>query len=180
LLLVTSVVHGAELLHLIGGEYAGELRPGVLVDAAELLATLVGRETGVGSEGGDFLLAVRENRFELRGLIGRQVELFAELRGFTLRVVGMVVFGCWGGGGVLLLRKGKTARENQSEGGGKQKAVHEWCSLWRLWPLSEGINTPGGECCAARCGCCSSEEINGKQWLPDRFEIRRIEGRTLC
>jgi hypothetical protein len=112
LLLVTSVVHGAELLHLVGGEYAGELRPGVLVDAAELLATLVRRKTGVGSEGGDLLLAVSEDGFELRRLIGRQVELLAELRGFTLRIVGMVMLG-WGGSGVLLLRKGKTARENQ-------------------------------------------------------------------
>jgi hypothetical protein len=107
------VVHGAELLHLIGGEYACELRSGVLVDAAELLATLVGREAGVGSESGDLLLAISEDRFELRGLIGRQVEFFAELRGFTLRIVGMVVLGRWGGGGVLLLRKGKTARESQ-------------------------------------------------------------------
>jgi hypothetical protein len=114
LLLMTSVVHGVELLHLIRGEYASELRPGVLVDAAELLATLVGRETGVGSEGSNLLLAVSEDGLELRGLIGRQVELFAELRGFTLRAVGMVVLGRWGGGGVLLLRKGKTARENQS------------------------------------------------------------------
>ena len=66
-------------------------------------------------EGSDLLLlAVSENRFELRGLIGRQVELFAELGGFTLGVVGMVVLGRWGWGGVLLLRKGKTARENQS------------------------------------------------------------------
>ena len=48
---MTPVVHGAELLHLIGGEYAGKLRPGVLVDAAELLATLVGRKAGVGSGG---------------------------------------------------------------------------------------------------------------------------------
>ena len=71
MLLVTSVVHGSELLHLIRGEYTGELCSGVLVDAAELLATLVGREAGVGSEGRDLLLAVSENRFELRGLIGR-------------------------------------------------------------------------------------------------------------
>jgi hypothetical protein len=118
------VVHGAELLHLIGGEYACELRRGVLVNAAELLATLVGREAGVGSESGDLLLAISEDGLELRGLIGRQVEFFAELRGFTLRVVGMVVLCRWGGGGVLLLRKGKTARESQGQGGGKQKAVH--------------------------------------------------------
>jgi hypothetical protein len=112
-LLAPSVVHRAQLLHLIGGEDAGELRRGVLVDAAELLTTLVGRETGVSSESGDLLLAISEDRFELRGLIGRQVELFAELRGFTLRILGVVVLGRWGGGGVLLLRKGKTARESQ-------------------------------------------------------------------
>jgi hypothetical protein len=113
LLLVPSVVYGAELLHLIGGEYAGELRRGAFVNAAELLASLVGRKARVSSESGDFFLAISEDGFELRSLVGRQVEFFAELRGFTLRVVGMVVLCRWGGGGVLLLRKGKTARESQ-------------------------------------------------------------------
>ena len=62
--------------------------------------------------------------------------------------MGMMVLRRGSGGGVLLLGQGDTAGESQCEGGGKQKAVHEWCSLKRLLPLSEGIDTLWGECCA--------------------------------
>ena len=88
-------------------------------------------DRGVIGQCGDFLVAVGEDGFELCRLIGRQVELFAELRRFTLGIMSMMGLCRWGGGGrgwVLLLCKDEATGESQSEGGGEQKAVHGWCS----------------------------------------------------
>lgn len=119
---------GLQLLELVGCEDRGELLAGLLVNGAHLLLHDYGGDGFVVGQRGDLTVAVGQDGFELRGLVGRQVEFFAELRGFTLGVVSMVMLRR-GGGGVLLLGKGKAARESQGEGGGEQKAIHGWCSL---------------------------------------------------
>ncbi len=124
-----SAVAGFQLLELVGCEDRGKLLAGLLVNGPHLLLHDYGGDGFVVGQRGDLAVAVGQDGFELRGLIGRQVEFFAELCGFTLGVVRMVMLRRGGGGGILLLGKGETARESQGEGGGEQKAVHGWCSL---------------------------------------------------
>ena len=71
----------------------------VLMDGAELLAALVLGEAGVGTEGGDLLLAVSEDGLKFCSLVGGQVQFFTDPCGFLLRVMGVVVevLSLWGG-----------------------------------------------------------------------------------
>lgn len=90
--LVTTALttHRLKLLHLVRGEDGCELRLCVLVNGAELLATLIGSEAGVGSERGDLLLLGGQDGLKLRGLIVGEIEALAQmLRGFV-RIKGMM------------------------------------------------------------------------------------------
>src|SRR6201999_4195542 len=73
------MTHGLKLLHLIGSEDGCELRLGVLVNGAELLATLIGGEAGVGAESGYLLLLGGQDRLELHSLIAGEVETLAQM-----------------------------------------------------------------------------------------------------
>jgi hypothetical protein len=113
------------LLELVGCKDRSELLPGVFVDGSQLLFHDHWGDCGVVAQSSEFLVAVGQNGFELRGLIGGEVELLAEPCGLTLGVVSVVV-GFYGRGrrGVLLLGDEKTTGESQDEGGGEYKAVH--------------------------------------------------------
>ena len=134
-----SVMHAVELLELVGCEDGGELLVGLLVDRFHLLLYGFGGDRGVLSQGGDFVVAVGENGLEFRCLIGREIEFFAELRGFTLGVVGMVVFRRGSRGGVLLLllcedeTAGKPGPGRWKVKGGSWKAllVAAVAAVWR-------------------------------------------------
>jgi hypothetical protein len=93
LLLATTTVmmHLAKLLHLLGSEYSGELRLHALVDGAELLAALILRQGGIGTQSGDLLLAISENWLELRGLVGRETETLANSLRSEMRVGRVIV-----------------------------------------------------------------------------------------
>jgi hypothetical protein len=98
-----SVVAGLDLLELIGREDCGELLASLLMNCFHLLFHDEGGDCFVISQGGNLAVSVGQDGFNLSGLIGRKIELFAELRGLALRVVGVVVLRRRGGGGVLLL-----------------------------------------------------------------------------
>jgi hypothetical protein len=90
--LVTTALttHGLKLLHLIRGENGGELSLGVLVNGAELLATLIGSKAGVGAERGDLLLLGSQNGLKLRSLIVGEIEALAQMLRSFVRVKGMM------------------------------------------------------------------------------------------
>jgi len=108
------------MLELLRSENACELLPRFLADGVHLLFHDHRGDRCVAAQRGDLLVAVGKNRFELRCLIGRQVEPFAEPGGFAMRV-GSVVVGlwCWGRGCLRLLRIDETAGEGQGQGGRK-------------------------------------------------------------
>jgi hypothetical protein len=110
---IVSVMHGVELLELVGCEDGGELLAGLLVDCFQLLLHGFGGDRGVLFQGGDFVVAVGEDRFEFRGLIGERLSFLLSFAASRWGVVGMVVLGPGSGGGVLLLTEGKTAGKGQ-------------------------------------------------------------------
>lgn len=97
LLAVRATMHGLQLLHLVGGKDARELGMGILLDSARLLAALVGREAGVGAQGGHLLLAVGEDGFKLGCLIIGQAQLLAHVLGCLVCIEGVMatVPSCW-------------------------------------------------------------------------------------
>ena len=90
------VAMGLDLLDLVRGQDRGKLVPGLLVDRFHLLFHHNRGDCGVVGERGDLLIAVDENGFDLRRLVGREIELFGESRGFALGIVGVVMFCRWG------------------------------------------------------------------------------------
>lgn len=124
------VMERLHLLELVGREDRRKPLFGVFADGSHLLFPDHGSHRGIVSQRGDLLVAIGENGFELRGLIGREVELLAESCDFTLGVVSMVV-GRDGGGGRFgrLLCQGETGRECQGQGGGEENSLHGCCSF---------------------------------------------------
>jgi hypothetical protein len=94
-----AVVVMAECLHLlklIGRENGGELLLGLLMNGLSLLIEDHGRDGSVGFERVHLLIAVGEDGFNLRGLIGCEAESPAQLSGFMMRIMG-VLTGLWRG-----------------------------------------------------------------------------------
>lgn len=126
-----AATHRLQLLHLVGSEDRGELVVGVLEDGAGLLAALILSEAGVVVEGGHLLLLIGEDRLELCGLIGGEIEALAEvLRGLlrihlVMTVVARLASGLFGGrvaGGLVgllgrLLSEGRGGGEGDCQGG---------------------------------------------------------------
>jgi hypothetical protein len=137
------VVHGLHLLELVWGEDGGELVLRVLLDGTHLFVFGFGVSLGVGHEGGDFFLAAGEDRLDFGGLVGCEVQLFAEECGGFLRVGsvlaasammsfdrrGGLLSGLWGR--LRLLGKREASGKGENEGCGKQDAFHVCCSLWQ-------------------------------------------------
>lgn len=113
------------LLKLVRSKNGCELLASLLMDCVHLLLHDHWGDGWVAFQCGDILVAIGEDRFEFRGLIGREIESLAEPGSFALRIFYMgVSFGCEWWCHVLLLCKGEASRESQGEGGGEQKAVH--------------------------------------------------------
>ena len=113
------VAMGLDLLELVRGQDRGKLLTCLLVDRFHLLLHDNCGDCGVAGERGDLLITVDENGFNLRRLLGREIELFGESRGFALGIVGVVMFRC-GGGGACCCAKAKLpertkAREVESK-----------------------------------------------------------------
>lgn len=157
----TAVTHGAKLLHLVGGEDAGELGVGLLEDGAHLLVALILAEAGVGVERGHLLVLIGEDGLDLRGLIVGQIQTLLEvLRGLLGIELVMVVtllrcrLLCRGAiGGLLwgrLLGEGRRCGKSEGQSGTKKNALHVCLLLvaaLRCSVLLDGINTDARECC---------------------------------
>jgi hypothetical protein len=74
----TVATHGLKLLQLVRGENRSELTLRVLPNSLELLTPLITGEAGVGAQSCHLLLLSSKDGFQLRGLVVRQVEAFAE------------------------------------------------------------------------------------------------------
>ena len=83
---MAPVLHGLELFLLLGGEDGGELRLFLLAESVHLLMHALRREGGVGAQGVDLLLPIREDGLEFGSLIRRQVEAAAEHEGLAMRI----------------------------------------------------------------------------------------------
>lgn len=148
---VVIVAMGADLLELLGREYGGELLTSLLMNGVHLLVHDHRRHRCVVLQCGDLLVAACEDRLDLRGLIGGEVQPLAESCGLALGIVLMAVVvldcGSWRGRGGLLC-EGEAARENQCEGGREKKAVHFVLLLVAAW-FAHAIrkNTRQGKCC---------------------------------
>src|SRR5580658_9109134 len=154
-----AVSHRLELLELVWCENRRELLLGVLVDRLHLRMTLVLREGLVLEESLGLLVAVGEDRGELRGLVRGEVQLLGEELSLTLRigrpVMLMVIRRIGVRSAVLrkrrlrLLCERRCARESQGERGGKKKTFHQTapCRGWGGSPRAIEINTISQECC---------------------------------
>jgi len=157
---LAAVVHGLHLLKLVGGEDRGELALRFLVDGVELLLAILRGEVGVCHERGNLLLAVGEDGLELGGLIGAEVQLFAEHQGGTMGVAGVLAAvtadaldggrGLLGGGGGLL-GECNAAGESEKQSCGEEDGFHVVllaAARGRNSLRAMGLNTSGKECCA--------------------------------
>jgi hypothetical protein len=135
------VASGLKLLHLVGGKNGCELRLRVLVDGAELLAALIGREAGVGAQRGDLLLLGSQNGLELCGLIVSEIEALTQMLRDFVRVKGVMVTavlsgGLLCGGGVTgwllwgrLLAECCGGSKSKCQSRTEKNTFHELCSL---------------------------------------------------
>src|ERR1700722_11753966 len=106
-----------QLLELVGRQNRSKLLPGLLMNSMHLLLRDHRGDGGVAFQCGDLLVAIGEDGFELRRLIGGQIELLAEAGRLTLGIASMMVslYG-WGwsrDGGVRLLREEESTGESQ-------------------------------------------------------------------
>lgn len=95
-----AVLHGFQLVELIGREDAAELAARALLDGMHLLFGITGCDRRIGAERGNLLVAIGEDGLELAGLVRREVELLGNPHGPAMRV------GCAGRRGVRSLLRG--------------------------------------------------------------------------
>jgi hypothetical protein len=146
-----SMTHRPKLLHLVGRQDGTELNHRIFCDLMFLLVDLLQGQRGT-LQGRHLLVAVRENRLDLRSLIRRKTQALRHMLRLTLRAGGVVLTNrclCIRRRSLRLLSEGNRTRKSDDESGGYDKMLHGstpvlsasvdgGCRLLR----SVGIDTP--------------------------------------